>query len=121
MTPSPVRNDEAGLTLAHETEILNRFPEVRWDRTAGDVENRTVFGWVDRPGSVRSDFLVLIFTPPDLIAMVTSSAALSLDFHRRLYGDEEGHNACRPVEDHYGELVPHTVRRRNLDPSILGQ
>jgi hypothetical protein len=110
------------MTPEAQAEILNRFPEVRWDRTAGDDESRAVYGWVDRPGSIRADFVVLVFTDPDGLGFVTSSVAWSADFHARLYGvEDDDHHPCVPVVDHYGALVPGTIRAPKLDASMLGQ
>jgi hypothetical protein len=112
------------MTPEAQAEILNRLPEVRWDRTAGDDGRgfRTVFGWVDRPGSIRSDFVVVTFDGED-VAMVTSSALHSEDFTARIFGDVGDHAPCVPVEVHYGpELLPRFVRRApDLDPARLGQ
>jgi len=73
------------------------FPEVAWDRTAGSGKSRIAFGWLPRPDG-RADFLVLEFTADGRVGMTTSSAELSLEFHRRLYGTDKGHGPCQRIE-----------------------
>ena len=119
---------EADSHRAAQVEILNRLPEVRWDRTAGTDQSRAVYGWVDKPGSIRSDFVVLLFTedkafhPDQALQLVTSSTTWSETFTERLFGPD-AHYPCVPVTEHYAGAGLRTVRGRvNLaDSPSLGQ
>ncbi len=120
------------MTPEAQAEILNRLPEVVWDRTAGDDERRVAFGWANRSerSEDRRDFVVLVFEVGDGLALVTSSARYSAEWHRRLFGpDGPDHQPCVRITDHYGDRVaskidpgPLTLARGlDLDPSLLGQ
>jgi hypothetical protein len=93
-------------------ELLNRFPEVKWDRmTATEQEGETlywVFGWVARPDPY-SDFAVLNTWLDDAVSLSTSSARYSQEFQDRLFGEGTDHNPCQRVEDVLGSLVPNRV------------
>lgn len=106
--------------------VLNKFPEVKWDRlTRSNSDYRsgaetvwiaTCFGWIAREDG-RSDFLVIELsrygTDELWPTFTTSSAELSEEFNRRLWGDEVGHNECERVEDVFGPMVTNRVK---LDP-----
>lgn len=96
--------------LASIAEVLNMFPEVAWDRTAGSGAARVVFGWMPREDG-RADFLLLEFRADGRVGMTTSSAEHSLEFHRRLFGTDKGHGACRRVEEMFaGTEVRNVIR-----------
>lgn len=112
------------MTPAEQAEILNRFPEVVWDRTAGTDEYRATYGWINRADG-RADFLAVFFwdyddgNPPG-VSHLTSSAELSAEISLRLGEDE--HFDCVKVADHYGDLVPRKITpHRGLDAALLGQ
>ena len=95
-------------------EVLNRFPEVSWDRCAGGREQFTAFGWIPRDDG-RSDFVVLQFMEKpdgeeDWCWEVTSSAKHSADFSRRLGFKPEEHSDCERVEIVFGDLVLGAIR-----------
>ncbi|MDE2020477.1 MAG: hypothetical protein KGJ13_09100 [Patescibacteria group bacterium] len=75
--------------------VLNKFPEVSWDRWAGEFDLCIIFGWIKRDDG-RNDFILLKFTDgsPDMIA--TSSSKYSKEFSARL--NFEGHENCKRVE-----------------------
>jgi hypothetical protein len=88
---------------AHFVEAaLKLFPEVTWDRFAGDPESEIgvgVFGWIAKPNG-RSDFVYLRMdreSGPWLIA--TSSAKYSAEFSKRL--GFKGHSDCKRVSEHF--------------------
>lgn len=86
------------------TAWLNQFPEVKWDRYAGDIYCRVVFyGWIDRPDG-RFDFMVIIFDEADPCTFVTSSAKHSKDFGERLGFNRLGHMPCVRVEDDFSKV-----------------
>lgn len=93
-------------------EVLNRFPEVTWDRCTADAVELVVYGWIDRDGDAYKDFLVLRFDNEGAAAFHTSSAALSRSFATRLWGDDaggEGHLDCERVEQVFGDRVARMV------------
>jgi hypothetical protein len=122
-----------GSTLAARaldlSEILNRFPEVEWDRWGGwyeypagedeaTVYTASPFGWIERDDG-RFDFLVITvyWTPPLGIyhtSQQTSSARYSEEFAERL-GNADSHIKCRRIEDDFGLLVD---RKVTLAPSV---
>lgn len=76
---------------------LNLFPEVTWDRWAGDgIEHIGIFGWIPREDG-KSDFIYLMFDADGLAFFTTSSALYSADFGARL--GSINHNPCKRVED----------------------
>lgn len=90
-------------------EILNRFPEVFWDRCAGDREAMSAYGWIPRDDG-RFDFLVVQFQEKpggdeDWCWLVTSSAKWSQDFAVRIGFRPEQHNDCERIEDFFGGSV----------------
>lgn len=99
------------MTLQQIADVLNLFPEVRWDRClhpgGEDDAEFVAYGWIDRDDG-RSDFL-LIRTRGEGVGFTTSSAALSRDFGRRLHGTVEHHVDCERVEDVFGLLVANKV------------
>lgn len=97
-------------------ELLNRFPEVRWDRMAfgewplDDVglADGCVFGWIDREDG-RSDFM-LVEWKGDAAGFTTSSGWYSAEFSIRMHGADAAHSDCERVEHVLGELVPGAIR-----------
>lgn len=81
--------------------VLNRFPEVRWDRAAGGDAGGAAYGWIDREDE-HQDFLVVMWEPDAdgglLVGMVTSSAEHSRDFNSRLGAAPEDHQDCERIE-----------------------
>lgn len=80
--------------------ILNRFPEVKWDRFGGDLHKLAVFGWINRDDG-RSDFLVLFITGGVVVSSITSSARYGDEFADRLGFI---HHPCQRVEDHFQNI-----------------
>ena len=78
-------------------KILNLFPEVTWDRYAGDYDNFVIYGWIDRDDQYK-DFLVMEFEEGQATSFTTSSAKYSKDFSERL-GWQEFHSDCKRVEN----------------------
>lgn len=95
-------------------EVLNLFPEVEWDRTAGSGKARVVFGWIPRADG-RADFLLLTFEGDGRVGMTTSSAEHSLEFHRRLYSTTKGHGACQRVEHVFNDAGIEVTNVINLE------
>lgn len=101
--------------LIQVAKILNRFPEVRWDRlTRYEDWYVSVFGWMNRDDG-RSDFVVITWENRDgqvFTNLKTSSAEKSHEFGIRLHGDflNRVHLACERVEHVLGELVPNCIR-----------
>lgn len=85
-------------------EMLNRFPEVRWDRYTEAGKERCFYGWIERADG-RFDFLEILFMGAKVDSYMTSSRQYSLDFYKRIYGDEEGHIDCKRVENLFGDEV----------------
>jgi hypothetical protein len=92
-TPTPAPMEIAG--------YLNEFPEVTWDRWAGDgVEHASVFGWVPREDG-RQDFVLILLDGDGPWYINTSSAKYSAEFADRLFGSNPnrgGHGECKRVE-----------------------
>lgn len=93
--------DEQRRTISDK---MNEFPEVAWDRSAGEAIYGVAYGWIDRDDG-RSDFMVLHWWQPTKGAplefgMTTSSAQLSEEFTRRIDPGLE-HAACERVEDEF--------------------
>jgi hypothetical protein len=98
-------------------ELMNRFPEVVWDRWGGWYEYpgegpaiyaASPFGWIARDDE-HFDFFVLtaFWTLEEGIyhtSQNTSSARFSKEFAERL-GNADAHRECRRVEDDFGNLV----------------
>lgn len=100
------------IDLAGAAEILNRFPEIRWDRLVeedGDDPVLVVYGWIARDDA-RSDFVVFKITDDLRVGFVTSSARYSASISDRLYGDHDDHDDCQRVEEFFGALVVNAVR-----------
>lgn len=109
-------------------EILNLFPEVRWDRIAGNEDRFTIFGWVDRPEDLRADFAALTVNVEGRglfsYYMTTSSARHSEEFALRLATHNEhprtdAHNPCQRVSDVFGDQVHRSVAL-SADPMDAG-
>ena len=79
---------------------LNLFPEVKWDRWAGDEkETVSVFGWVEKEGTERCDFIHLMIDAKEGPWLIqTSSAKHSAEFSKRL---GFRHSNCKRVEDSF--------------------
>lgn len=94
-------------------EILNRMPEVTWDRWVGELENKQgvgVFGWIERDDGKR-DFVMLRIDADGCWMILTSSAKYSADFALRV-GFEGPHGNCKRVEEHF-----HSVKSVKLSAS----
>jgi len=76
-------------------ETLKKFDFVNWDRYFGDEENLTFFGWIDRAGEERKDFLVLDFSMTPLW-FATSSKIYSKKISEIL---GVNHSDCKRAED----------------------
>lgn len=111
-------------------DVLNVFPEVRWDRVTGTQERFIVFGWVER-GDLRSDFVSILVEPHEdesfTYQLSTSSAERSTEFCHRLEeyaaGEpvaESEHNPCLRVEDLLPDLVPSAIALTTEDPMRAG-
>lgn len=84
-------------------EILNRLPEVTWDRFTGDCEDTefgvAVYGWIPREDG-RSDFVLVRIAEEGCWMFATSSAKFSVEFGKRLgFKSDETHEHCKRVED----------------------
>jgi hypothetical protein len=92
--------------------FLLLFPEVKWDRWAGDInKSMTVFGWISRDDG-RSDFVCLIIYKGDVEKLVTSSAKYSSEFAKRL--GYMYHGKCERVENHFN--VENCVNNKPFNP-----
>jgi hypothetical protein len=90
---------------------LDQFPEVTWDRWAGDKETvMVIFGWIPRDDG-RSDFVVLRLEYGSLVSLVTSSARYSKEFAGRT---GLGHGDCKRVEHDFPELKSCTSSQEKL-------
>jgi len=110
-------------TLTRVAAALNRLPMVRWDRCHlvtyldYDEPGVEVFGWIARQDG-RSDFVLVEWMPwdeEDYFPFTTSSAEHS-DRIAELLNGERGaacHEACRRVEDVFGDLVHDAIRLRD--------
>lgn len=84
-------------------EILNKFPEVIWDRWTGSLEDKHgigVYGWIARDDG-KSDFLFLRIDQDGPWLFATSSSKHSSVFSSRLNFDAEdsgGHKSCKRIE-----------------------
>lgn len=84
-------------TMAQIGDMLRKFPEVSWDRWAGELQDHVVvFGWIKR-GDGQRDFMLLIFDDGEMQAYCTSSAKYSADFGKRL--GFETHHDCRMASE----------------------
>lgn len=84
---------------------MEEFPEVTWDRAAGDQAYGVAYGWIDREDQYK-DFMCLHWWTHDggvLFAYTTSSARLSEEFCRRIDPTIE-HRACERVEDEFPQV-----------------
>lgn len=82
---------------------MNLFPEVKWDRFAGDEMTQIgIFGWIPRDDG-KSDFCYLIIDHDGPWLITTSSEKYSEEFSRRIHSGKESitHRPCRRVEDHF--------------------
>lgn len=81
--------------------ILNKFPEVKWDRMTVDEVILQVYGWLSRDDG-RYDFVLLRFDLfNETVSLVTSSAQHSKEFGQRLGQREDSHKPCERVKDHF--------------------
>lgn len=119
--PTPAELHRAIIT--RRAKVLNLFPEVTWDRAAGDDARLVVFGWDE-----AADFLVIIFEAlekDDSIALVTSSARHSKEWTRRLdldYGIPEAeagatHQPCRYAGFVFGDRIRAATAELSVLPS----
>lgn len=89
-------SDEISSCRQQATDILAQFPEVKWDRFAGQGCYLTAFGWIERADG-RLDFMSISFRKGEPSGYVTSSAEHSAEFARRLgFGD---HVDCEPITE----------------------
>jgi hypothetical protein len=82
-------------------ETLALFPEVKWDRWAGDLSSDNgigIFGWMARKGG-RSDFVFLRIDNDGPWLVATSSAEHSAEFTKRV--GFTNHTDCKRVKDHF--------------------
>jgi hypothetical protein len=93
----------------HISSVLNRFPEVAWDRWAGDEDRLVVFGWIDREDGFK-DFMTVRFDDGDLVTFTTSSARYSKEFSARL--GATNHVDCKRVEDYFWGVRTFRNRQR---------
>lgn len=85
------------MTTTFVEQILNRFPEVRWDRWSGELADKiSIFGWV-QPSEQRADYVLLLIDNEGACFISTSSAAYSRAFAARL-GFTGSHKDCQRVE-----------------------
>ncbi len=87
--------------------LMNKLPEVRWDRCAGDMDAGCVYGWLDRDDG-RSDFVLFSWRNGDFVT-TTSSASFSPVISERIHGNTTGHKPCKRVEDVFGDMVANKV------------
>ncbi len=78
-------------------DILNKLPEVRWDRYAQANNEFIIYGWIKR-NDKRFDFVILRFFNNQVDSFITSSAKYSNSIHKRL-GFLIPHEPCKRVED----------------------
>lgn len=76
------------------SNIYDLFPEVEWDRKAGEGGDYNVFGWIQRDDGWK-DFLVLVVEDNQIVDFCTSSAKYSEDFSKRL---NFSHYECERVK-----------------------
>ncbi len=82
-------------------QTLNLFPEVTWDRFAGDMASEYgigVFGWIYREDK-KADFVFLRIDNDGPWLVATSSAEHSAEFTKRV--GFTNHTDCKRVEDHF--------------------
>jgi hypothetical protein len=95
------------------TGILNLFPEVVWDRCAGDATAFIgVFGWIARADR-KQDFIYLLFDPEKVFLFSTSSARFSEEFSKRL-GFPSPHSPCRRVENDFPSVLRHSPKPKTV-------
>lgn len=82
--------------------ILSLFPEVKWDRMAGEYDKFAIYGWIDRPDG-KKDFVILIFDDLRVSCYLTSSSKLSPEIGRRL-GFDSNHKPCVRVEHLFPDI-----------------
>lgn len=101
--------DEQQASIA---ELLNRCPEIRWDRFVETIEELQVYGWIGRPDG-RSDFVLVTIRLADLgVGFMTSSAFWTKQISLRLCGTASDHQDCERVEDRFGDKVFNTISIR---------
>lgn len=93
---------------------LNDFPEVKWDRWSGTIEEFDVFGWIERSDRRRAykDFLVISFKNAQPVAFSTSSSLFSERFSNRL---DFTHESCKRVENSFNVINVITSKKRAKD------
>ena len=92
--PSPI------VLMETVERTLKMFPEVKWDRWAGDpADHISVFGWMPIEGTPRFDFVFLLIGVDGPWLISTSSPQYSAEFSRRCgFGS---HTDCHRVEDFF--------------------
>jgi len=85
---------------------MRLFKEVKWDRyiIESNVHNNDVYifyGWIDREKDNYKDFITLHININGDYNFITSSSKYSIEFARRVGGDEAvaNHVDCIRVED----------------------
>jgi len=89
------------MTKTKVEKTLNLFPEVKWDRWAGDMRSKQgigVFGWLDRTDG-KFDFVYIRIDKDGAWLVATSSANHSAEFSKRL--GFTNHGDCKRVEGHF--------------------
>lgn len=108
----PGRAIDQPIVQAEIAEVLNRLPEVRWDRFTYGAGAAAVYGWIDRADG-RADFVLVRFRVDDegtrFFDWWTSSAKHSLGICERLNGKVLGHVDCERVDERFGHLVERTT------------
>lgn len=92
-------------------ELMNRVPEVKWDRCVVGEVRGCAYGWIDRDDG-KKDFFLLMWDSGKW-GFTTSSAKYSREFSERLFGTSQGHRDCQRIEDVFGDLVEHKITLRS--------
>lgn len=74
--------------------LQNLYPEVIWDRYSGDLNDLTVFGWLERKDQYK-DYVELNFKHGEIESVSTSSAKMSAELSDRAGFN---HSDCERVE-----------------------
>ena len=91
-------------------KVLNKFPEVKWDRYIDSKKDLTFYGWITREDD-KFDYLELGFKMNGKLEWYsTSSSKYSKDFGKRLNFE---HFDCKRVEDLFSKGEVETIKLFN--------
>lgn len=109
---SETNSDETAEGVAWCQQLLERLDFVEWDRFTtgewfGGQRYFSVYGWIGRDDDYKDFALLIMWPESEIVYPLTSSDKWSEEIHRQLWGEDDGHNDCRRVEETFD--IPNAI------------